>query len=118
MKQQVHGNVTGVRDTLIEALGQLYDYEVDEDTFLPHELMQVLARFTGVLNREIAVYITCDGEVVDVSIGTDRDVELRDYRLRRNTQRLSCVRCIHTHPNGDGRLSDCLLYTSDAADEL
>ena len=106
MKQQVHGNVTGVRDTLIEALGQLYDYEVDEDTFLPHELMQVLARFTGVLNREIAVYITRDGEVVDVSIGTDRDVELRDYRLRRNTQRLSCVRCIHTHPNGDGRLSD------------
>ncbi len=106
MKQQVHGNVTGVRDTLIEALGQLYDYEVDEDTFLPRELMQVLARFTGVLNREIAVYITRDGEVVDVSIGTDRDVELRDYRLRRNTQRLSCVRCIHTHPNGDGRLSD------------
>lgn len=98
MKQQVHGNVTGVRDTLIEALGQLYDYEVDEDTFLPRELMQVLARFTGVLNREIAVYITRDGEVVDVSIGTDRDVELRDYRLRRNTQRLSCVRCIHTHP--------------------
>ena len=85
MKQQVHGNVTGVRDTLIEALGQLYDYEVDEDTFLPRELMQVLARFTGVLNREIAVYITRDGEVVDVSIGTDRDVELRDYRLRRNT---------------------------------
>ena len=42
------------------------------------------ARFTGVLNREIAVYITRDGEVVDVSIGTDRDVELRDYRLRRN----------------------------------
>ena len=76
MKQQVHGNVTGVRDTLIEALGQLYDYEVDEDTFLPRELMQVLARFTGVLNREIAVYITRDGEVVDVSIGTDRDVEL------------------------------------------
>ena len=106
MKQQVHGNVTGVRDTLIEALGQLYDYEVYEDTFLPRELMQVLARFTGVLNREIAVYITRDGEVVDVSIGTDRDVELRDYRLRRNTQRLSCVRCIHTHPNGDGRLSD------------
>lgn len=85
MKQQVHGNVTGVRDTLIEALGQLYDYEVDEDTFLPRELMQVLARFTGVLNREIAVYITRDGEVVDVSTALCRDVELRDYRLRRNT---------------------------------
>lgn len=106
MKRQVHGNVTGVRDTLIDALSQLYEYEVDEDTFLPRELMQVLARFTAAMNREIAVYITRDGEIVDVSVGTDRDVELRDYRLRRNAKRLSCVRCIHTHPNGDGRLSD------------
>ncbi len=106
MKRQVHGNVTGVRDTLIDALSQLYEYEVDEDTFLPRELMQVLARFTAAMNREIAVYITRDGEIVDVSVGTDRDVELRDYRLRRNARRLSCVRCIHTHPNGDGHLSD------------
>lgn len=106
MKQQVHGNVTGIRDTVLEALAQLYDYEVGEDEFLPRELMQVLARFTASFNREIAIYITRDGEIVDVSIGTDRDVELRDYRLRRNTQRLSCVRCVHTHPNGDGRLSD------------
>ncbi len=106
MKRQVHGNVTGVRDTLIDALSQLYAYEVDEDTFLPRELMQALARFTAAMNREIAVYITRDGEIVDVSVGTDRDVELRDYRLRRNAKRLSCVRCIHTHPNGDGRLSD------------
>ncbi len=106
MKRQVHGNVTGVRDTLIDAMSQLYEYEVDEDTFLPRELMQVLARFTAAMNREIAVYITRDGEIVDVSVGTDRDVELRDYRLRRNARRLSCVRCIHTHPNGDGHLSD------------
>lgn len=106
MKRQVHGNVTGVRDTLLDALSQLYAYEVDEDTFLPRELMQALARFTAAMNREIAVYITRDGEIVDVSVGTDRDVELRDYRLRRNAKRLSCVRCIHTHPNGDGRLSD------------
>ena len=106
MKQEVHGNVTGVRDSIISALASLYNYEVDTDDFLPRELMQALAKFTAVMNREIAVYITRDGEIVDVSIGTDRDVELRDYRLRRNAQRLSCVRCVHTHPNGDGRLSD------------
>ena len=108
MKQtmQVHGNLEGVRDSLIETLRALYEVEVDEDAFLPRELMQTLAKLTGQLNREIALYITRDGEVVDVSVGTDRDVELRDYRLRRNAQRLSCVRCVHTHPNGDGRLSD------------
>ncbi len=106
MKQEVHGNLTGIRDSVIDALSSLYNYEVEDGDFLPRELMQFLAKFTGALNREIAVYITRDGEVVDVSVGTDRDVELRDYRLRRNAQRLSCVRCVHTHPNGDGRLSD------------
>ena len=108
MKQdmQVHGNLEGVRDSLIETLRALYEVEVDEDAFLPRELMQTLAKLTAQMNREIALYITRDGEVVDVSVGTDRDVELRDYRLRRNALRLSCVRCVHTHPNGDGRLSD------------
>ena len=106
MKQEVHGNLTGIRDSVIDALASLYNYEVEDGDFLPRELMQFLAKFTSALNREIAVYITRDGEVVDVSVGTDRDVELRDYRLRRNAQRLSCVRCVHTHPNGDGRLSD------------
>ena len=106
MKQEVHGNLTGIRDSVIDALAQLYLYEVEDGDFLPKELMQFLAKFSNALNREIAVYITRDGEVVDVSVGTDRDVELRDYRLRRNAQRLSCVRCVHTHPNGDGRLSD------------
>ncbi len=106
MKQEVHGNLTGIRDSVIDALASLYNYEVEDGDFLPRELMQFLAKFTGALNREIAVYITRDGEIVDVSVGTDKDVELRDYRLRRNAQRLSCVRCVHTHPNGDGRLSD------------
>lgn len=106
MKEKVNGNLVGVRDSVIEALAALYELRLEQGDFLPRELMQALAGFTGMLNREIAVYITRDGEVVDVSVGTDRDVELRDYRLRRNASRLSCVRCVHTHPNGDGHLSD------------
>lgn len=106
MKQEVHGNLSGVRDSLIDAMRSLYNYEVESGAFLPNELMQVLAKFTAAMNREVAIYITRDGEIVDVSVGTDRDVELRDYRLRRNVNRLSCIRCVHTHPNGDGRLSD------------
>ena len=104
MREKINGNIAGVRDTLLEQLKSLYAYPVEG--FLPRELMQILARFTAALNREIALYITRDGEVVDVSLGSDRDVELRDFRLRRNAQRLSCIRCVHTHPNGDGHLSD------------
>ena len=58
MKQEVHGNLTGVRDSLIANLQGLYQYEVEEDSFLPRELMKLLATFTAAMNREIALYIT------------------------------------------------------------
>lgn len=106
MKHNVNGNTAGVRDSLLARLDALYSVELEEGEFLPRELMQLLAECSCALNREIAVYITRDGGIVNVAIGTDSDVELTDYRLRRSVNRLSRVRCVHTHPDGDGRLSD------------
>ncbi len=106
MKFQTAGNTGGIRDALLEKLDGLFSYELEENEFLPKELMKMLAEYSCALNREIAVYITRDGEIVHVAVGTDCDVELTDYRLRRNAKRLSRVRCVHTHPDGDGRLSD------------
>ena len=106
MKYNVNGNTDGVREAMLARLDALYTCELEEDEFLPRELMKLLAECSCALNREIAVYITRDGEIVNVAIGTDSDVELTDYRLRRNANRLSCVRCVHTHPDGDGHLSD------------
>ncbi len=106
MKYRVQGNIQGIRDGLLARLDDLYNYELEEGEYLPREMMKLLAEYSCALNREIAVYITRDGEIVNVAVGTDCDVELTDYRLRRNTRRLSMVRCIHTHPDGDGRLSD------------
>ena len=106
MKHQVNGNTEGIRDAMLARLDSLYSYEAEEGSFLPRELMKLLAECSCALNREIAVYLTRDGEIVNVAVGTDCDVELTDYRLRRNEDRLSRVRCVHTHPDGDGRLSD------------
>ena len=106
LKHNVQGNVEGVRDAMLARLDSLYSYELEEGDFLPRELMKELAECSCALNREIAIYITRDGEIVNVAVGTDCDVELTDFRLRRNANRLSCVRCVHTHPDGDGRLSD------------
>ena len=106
MKHNVNGNTAGVRDSLLARLDALYSVELEEGEFLPRELMQLLAECSCAMNREIAVYITRDGGIVNVAIGTDSDVELTDYRLRRSVNRLSRVRCVHTHPDGDGRLSD------------
>ncbi len=106
MKYQVNGNTEGVRDAMLARLDSLYSYELEDGEFLPRELMKMLAECSCALNREIAVYLTRDGEIVNVAIGTDCDVELTDFRLRRNENRLSMVRCVHTHPDGDGHLSD------------
>ena len=106
MKNRINGNTAGVRDAMLARLESLYSLELEEGEFLPRELMKLLAECSCAINREIAIYITRDGEIVNVAIGTDRDVELTDYRLRRNENRLSLVRCVHTHPDGDGRLSD------------
>ena len=106
IRHNVYGNTEGIRDALLAKLDDLYSYELEEGEYLPRELMQLLAEYSCQLNREIAVYITRDGEIVHVAVGTDCDVELVDFRLRRNASRLSRVRCIHTHPDGDGHLSD------------
>ena len=106
MKFNVNGNTEGIRESILARLDELYSYELEDGEFLPRELMKILAECSCAVNREIAVYITRDGEIVSVAVGTDCDVELTDYRLRRNVNRLSYVRCVHTHPDGDGRLSD------------
>ncbi len=103
---QIHGNLEGIRDTRIKELEAIYDCPFDTDEFAPRDLLTELARHSCALNREIAVYVSRDGDVLDVTVGVGDSVPLQDVRLRRNSKRLSFVRCIHTHPNGSAQLSD------------
>ncbi|NLG38136.1 MAG: GTPase HflX [Clostridiales bacterium] len=84
-------------------------YESDMETlrheFVSTELMDALAALSGRVNREISVYIARDGMVMDVSVGRHDRVGLPDLRVRRGARRLTGIRCIHTHPDGDPRLS-------------
>ncbi len=103
---EIHGNTEGLRRTLLNELEKLYTWEVSRDTFVPLEMVDMLGEISLHINREIAVYITRDGEVVDVIVGGLDNVSLSEFRLRRNVRRLSMVRCIHTHPGGSAELSD------------
>ena len=104
--QEVHGNIAGIRDTQLAQLAAIYDCPFESDEYAPRELIEELARHSCALNREIAVYISRDGDVMDVTVGVIDSVPLLDLRLRRNAKRLSFVRCIHTHPGGSAELSD------------
>ncbi len=103
---EVHGNLEGIRKSVLDELAAFYDVQLDSDIFMPQDLLQSLCGYSAFLNREIALYITRDGEIADVFVGKSSSIDLPDVRLRRSERRLSMIRCIHTHPSGSGMLSD------------
>ena len=105
MTQQINGNTEGIRNSLLEQIRDLYQLRMEADTFASFALLSAMAGFTGQIGREMSVYLARDGRVVDISIGDSGKVSMPNVRLVRNEDRLCGVRCIHTHPNGDGRLS-------------
>ena len=111
MEQTIHGNVAGIRDTILNEMKTLYEETQPSGVFASYALLEKLADFTGRIGREISVYLSRSGAVRDVSVGDATTVSMPDMRLVRNADRLAGVRCIHTHPNGSGYLSDVDLGT-------
>lgn len=101
----IHGNLEGIRDSVINEIEQLYDIEVEKNAFASSQLIQRLCHFTELLNREISVYINRKGKVTDISVGTNSTVSLAPIESRRGANKLCGIRCIHTHPSGEGILS-------------
>ncbi len=106
MKKEIHGNINGIRDIVLNEMLLLYDMEMSADEFLSDDVCDALVRFTSLINREVLVYVSRMGKIEDVRVGDDHSVHMEEMRLVRNIDRLSGVRCIHTHPNETGYLSD------------
>ncbi len=102
----IQGNLTGIRESTLNELEKLYDAEFGRADYLPDRLLNLLVRYTDLLNREMLVYLGRDGTVLEIAIGSIGSIALPELHLRRNLDRLSGFRCIHTHPGGESRLSD------------
>ncbi len=111
MNKKINGNILGIRDSILDEMQNIYCFSQTTGIFLSKELTENLAIFTERIGREISVYISRGGEIVDVSIGDATTVTMPEMRLVRNIDRLCGVRCVHTHPNGSGYLSDVDLGT-------
>lgn len=101
----IGGNLESLRESALNEIEGLYDLEISRDEFLPEELALKLAELTGRINREIAVYMNRKGNIVSVNVGDSGTVSLPAVEGRRGKHRLAGIRCFHTHPNGEGRLS-------------
>lgn len=101
----INGNIGSLKDSVLNEIESIYDLEISSYDLIPVVLADKLAALTGKINREISVYINRKGSVIDISVGDSSTVSLPEFDGYKKKNRLSGIRCIHTHPNGDGRLS-------------
>lgn len=105
MKNLVFGDFSGIKDHVKKRLEALYEISVPFGQIITGDFAVELAELTSLLQREIAVYINRRGRVMGVSLGESSTAPLPEIEGRRGHNRLSGIRCIHTHPNGQGKLS-------------
>lgn len=101
--REIKGNIKGIRDSVIAELQKLYDMQSPQ--LFSQELAVKLADITEYINREISVYITRSGQIIEIAVGDNATVELPSFSGRRGAGRLSGIRCVHTHPGGNPYLS-------------
>lgn len=102
---KVNGDLSGIKDSFIDILDSVYEMEVNPEEFASSRIIEIISAMTERFGKEISVYINRRGKVIDVSVGDSSTVSLPAFDLRRGSRRLSGIRCIHTHPDGDGMLS-------------
>ncbi len=102
------GNTAGVPRRLLEEMETWLQYQVNKDQLMDEPLALALGRYTAQLKREVAVYLNRQGRVVYWALGKESTAPLQDL-----SGRLRGCRCIHTHPGGDGTLSDADLSALD-----
>ena len=104
---QVNGDLGNIKAHLLEKLKALYDLSVPIGQLSTHELNERMLEITDILDREVAVYMNRQGRIVQVSLGDADTVDLPEVqRQARSEHGLSGIRCVHTHPSGDVRLSE------------
>ncbi|WP_409068925.1 GTPase HflX [Clostridium sp. FAM 1755] len=99
----IYGNIDGIRKTVLEELEEIYEIKIEKNDIANEELIDILCKLTEQLNREISVGISRKGNVVAVSVGDSTTVEMPEIEIKSN--KLSGIRIIHTHPNGNPKLS-------------
>lgn len=101
----IRGNLEGIKKIYIQTLEDLYELNIQKDVLISLEVLETICSVSGIINKEISVYINRRGRIVDISVGDSSTVNLEALTEKRSQERLSGIRCIHTHPGGGAMLS-------------
>jgi GTP-binding protein HflX len=105
----LHGNLTGLKSSQIQALERIYRRRVPVDQVITGELARYLTERSFDLQRQLGVIIDRAGTILYVIVGDDRQIVIPDlsgYALGRS--RLRGLRCVHTHLKGEALTQDDL----------
>lgn len=99
----IQGNTEGIKNSVLAELDTLYSIKTQKQEVCNIEIIDIIARLSSQIEREISIAIDRKGKVTSVAIGDSTSVELPVLDI--HEKRLSGVRVIHTHPNGLSNLS-------------
>lgn len=99
----VLGNIEGIRNSVLNELEKIYNIEVPKTNIVTFEIINLLSEISSFIDREISVAVNRKGKVISVSIGDSSTVEMPI--IETYDKSLSSIKVIHTHPNGNPKLS-------------
>lgn len=101
----IKGNLDGIRKIYIQWLEELFEEDCPKEILIPLEILERICKISSLINKEISIYISRRGKIVDISIGDSTTVNLEALTEKRSEQGFSGIRCLHTHPSGEAMLS-------------
>ncbi|GAA0114492.1 GTPase HflX [Clostridium senegalense] len=99
----IDGNIDGVKKSILNKLEVIQDLKVPKDTIVTLDIVNILKEVTLEIEREVSVAIDRKGNIVSIAVGDSSTVDVPLIDVREG--KLSGVRVIHTHPNGNPKLS-------------
>ncbi len=104
--EEVLGKLQGIKKNILASLEALYAERIPQDQLFTEELALTLRNISASINKEIVLLISRSGKVESVSVGgSNVDAHMPALEIRRGKERLSGLRCIHTHPDSSSALS-------------
>lgn len=97
----ISGDLSGIRASQLQELKNLTEIKTERSDLLHPEILKELIRLTKLWNREIAIYLARSGVLLAAAVGRHAAVTLPPIKGRAGKH----LRCIHTHPNGNYKLS-------------
>lgn len=99
----ISGNIEGIKKNTLKRLEEIYDHKIYRESLANEEIIELICRITEDINKEISVAIDRKGNIISIAIGDSTTVELPPIDVKE--KKLSGIRIIHTHPNGNSMLS-------------